>query len=90
MPIEFSRSASRHGISHERVRHAINHCPCPLYQADSRPDDEDLVVFLGPDSRGIPLEVVAIEQASGALLVIHAMRLRRKYAAAYVEVQGCP
>lgn len=89
MSVEFSGSASRHGISRERVQYVIDHCECPLYAAGATADDDDLVVFLGPDHRGIPLEVVAIERASGSLLVIHAMRLRKAYAAAYSEVLRC-
>ena len=89
MAIEFSPSASRHGISHERVRHVIETCACPLYPPDWDPHDEDLVVFLGPDDRGVPLEIVAIDVANGDLLVIHAMRMREKYAAEYARVMSC-
>jgi hypothetical protein len=87
MAIRFHTSASRHGVSHDRSRFVIEHCACPLYSDE--PDEEDLVVFLGPDRRGIPLEVMAIELADGDLLVIHAMRLRRKYLDDYVRVMEC-
>ena len=46
----------------------------PLYS-----DDEDragLVLFLGSDTHGVPLEVAGIEIADDDLLIIHAMRLR--------------
>ena len=89
MAIEFRPSASKHGISHERARHVVENCACPLYPPDPDPGDEDLVVFLGPDNRGVPLEVVAVEQANGDLLVIHVMRLREKYAADYAKVMRC-
>jgi hypothetical protein len=52
-------------------------------------DEEDLVVFLGPDKRGVPLEVIAVELADGDLLVIHAMKLRRKYLDDYAKVMEC-
>ena len=43
-------------------------------------------MFLGPDERGVPLEVMGIELADGDLLVIHAMRLRPKYRDAFERV----
>ena len=43
------------------------------------PDEEDLVLFLGFDANGVPLEVMGIELDDGSLMVIHALRLRRKY-----------
>ncbi len=43
-------------------------------------------MFLGPDQRGIPLEVVAVELVGGDLLVIHAMGMRANYAGLYAEV----
>ena len=89
MAIESRPSASKHGISGERARYVVEHCACPLYPPDPDPGDEDLVVFLGPDARGVPLEAVAVEQANGDLLVIHAMRLRETYAAAYAKVMRC-
>lgn len=89
MAIEFMPPASKHGVSRERARHVVENCACPLYQADPNPGDEDLVVFLGPHSRGVPMEVVAVERANGDLLVIHAMRLREKYAADYAKVMRC-
>jgi len=90
MAITFATSASKHRINSDRARYVIENCACPLYpppNADS--GDEDLVVFLGPDDRGVPLEVVAVELANGDFLVIHAMRLRRKYAADYARVMEC-
>ena len=61
--------------------------PCALWLEGRNKGGADLVVLLGDDWRGVPLEVVAVEQAGGDLLVIHAMRLRAKYAAAYAEVR---
>ncbi len=87
MAIWFSSSASRHGVSHERSRFVVEHCTCPLYPSD--PEDEDLVVFLGPDSHGVALEVVGLELADGDVLVIHAMKLRRKYRDDYARVMEC-
>lgn len=87
MAIRFSESAFRHGISRDRARHVVEHCACPLYPPN--PDDEDLVVFLGPDAGGVPLEVIGVELAGGDLLVIHVMKLRRKYRDDYAKVMEC-
>jgi hypothetical protein len=82
--ILFRRSASKHGIDQARIRRR-----CPLYPPEPTPDDHDLVLFLGPDQSGVPLEVVAVELADGDLLVIHAMRMRPRYADDYVRVMRC-
>jgi hypothetical protein len=87
MAIRFSRSATRHSIAHQRARYVVEHCTCPLYSAG--PDDADLVVFLGPDRDGVPLEVIGLELADEDLLVIHAMKLRPTYRADYERVLRC-
>jgi len=84
MAIGFHHAASRHDISQAQVRHVIRNCAWPLYSPE--PDEEDLVIFLGPDEHGVPLEVVAVELEDEGLLVIHAMKLRRKYALVYKKV----
>lgn len=87
MAVRFMASASRHGIGHDRSAWVVEHCPCPLYPPSSENDDQ--VLFLWPDNRGIPLEVLAIELESGDLLVIHAMRMRAKYRDDYERVMQC-
>ena len=87
MAIRFSRSAARHGIRQDRSRYVVEHCAWPLYSAD--PEREGLVLFLGPDARGVPLEVVGLELADGGLLVIHAMRLRKMHGDDYARVMQC-
>jgi len=90
MAIRFSRSASRHGISHARARYVVEACPCPLYPApDASDPDEDVVLVLWADAGGVPLEVVGLELADGDLLVIHAMKLRNAYFEAYARVLEC-
>jgi hypothetical protein len=83
--IRFHRSASKHGISQARVLHVVQHCLYPLYWPNPESDELDLLLFLGPDQHGVPLEVVAVELAGGDLLVIHAMQMRAKYADGYVR-----
>jgi hypothetical protein len=66
------------------VRHVVEHCATPLYSSD--PDRESLVLFLGPDGRGVPLEIVGVELADGDVLIIHAMRLAEKHRDDYTKV----
>ena len=87
MAIRFSRSAARHGIAPDRARFVVDGCRCPLYSPDA--DEADLIVFLGPDRHGVPLEVIGLELADGDLLVIHAMRLRASYRDDYATVMRC-
>lgn len=87
MPVRFTRSADRHGIHRDRARHVMAQCAIPLYSSD--PDRESLVLFLGPDGQGVPLEVIGVELADGDLLVIHAMRLRATNRDEYERVMRC-
>lgn len=87
MAIRFSRSASRHAIAADRARFVVDNCSCPLFPPGH--GDRDLVVFLGPDARGVPLEVIAVELDDGDLLVIHAMKLRERFRNDYARVMRC-
>ncbi len=84
MVVRFSRSAARHGIRRDRSRYVVEHCPCPLYSSDQ--DQVDVIMFLGPDAHGVPLEVFGLELADGDLLVIHAMKLRERFREEYARV----
>ena len=64
----------------------VETCVCPLYPTGPGVGEGDVVMFLGPDQRGVPLEVVGVETDEGDLLIIHAMRLRAGYAAVYAQV----
>ena len=79
---EIRSSARRHGVSEERMLYVVRTCPMPL----DHPADNDQGMYLGPDQRGVPLEVPAFEDDNGQLVIIHAMRLRPSYRAAYEEV----
>lgn len=79
MAIRIHRAALKRQISEDRIRHVIRQCPEPLYS--DKPGEEDLIIYLGLDPHGVPLEVMALELANGDLLVIHAMKMRRKHAA---------
>ena len=62
MVIIFRDSAWKHRIDRARARFVVEHCVRPLYPAS---EDDDMVLFLGPDANGVPLEVVAVERADG-------------------------
>lgn len=89
LELQWARSASRHRISRERSRYVIENCDLLFDEAPppgSRTLSLDLrVVFLGDDQEGVALEVMAVELDDNALLVIHAMRLRKRYRERYEE-----
>jgi hypothetical protein len=64
------------------VRHVVTICPMPL----DHPDGSGQVICLGPDQRGIPLEVAGFQDDTGHVAVIHAVRLRPSYKWMYEEV----
>jgi hypothetical protein len=76
---EILPSARKHGISDERMRYVVRTCPMPL----DHPAGNGQVIYLGPDQRGVPLEVVAFQDDDGRIAIIHAMRLRPSYKAMY-------
>jgi hypothetical protein len=43
------------------------------------------LLVLGDDQAGVSLEILAIEDARGDLIVIHAMKMRRRYRRQYEE-----
>lgn len=75
-------SARRHGISDERILYVVRTCPRPI----EHPTKEDQILFLGHDRQGVPLEVVAVEDADRRLAVFHAMRMRPGYRKAFEEL----
>lgn len=50
------------------------------------PNGSGLVIYLGPDQRGAPLEVAGFQDDTGYVTVIHAMRLRPSYRWMYEEI----
>jgi hypothetical protein len=88
--IRFTRSARRHRIGHAHVEHVVNHAgmrfPYPP-PASAPPSAATRYLYVGDDDRGRPLEVFALDQADGSLLVIHAMDLRPKYTQRYQEAK---
>jgi hypothetical protein len=70
-------TARKHGIDDDAIRHAVDHA---LTLIDLEPDaDPPKVLAIGPDRAGNLLEVIWLELADDADLVIHAMRLRTAF-----------
>lgn len=90
--IRWARSATRHRISRTRIRHALEHC-LAILEGDPPPEHsaarDPRLVFLGEDSRGVPLEVIGMETNREHLTVIHAMELPSRYRSTYEEVRRC-
>lgn len=87
MRLRFARSAAKHGVSRERIQYVVEHCLCPTYPPDGT--EEEVILFLGMDVHGVPLEVVGIELEGDEVLIIHAMKLRGGYMEAFEKVMQC-
>ena len=75
--MEIHRTARKHGIADDAIRHAVDHA---LTVIDLEPgSDPPKVLAIGPDRAGNLLEVIWLELADDADLVIHAMRLRTAF-----------
>lgn len=90
MGVRFARSATKHRVSKESIRHVIAHCGLAFEEPAPTGDAEVLdrrLVSLGDDATGRALEIIAVEGPGGELIVIHAMALRNKYKAQYEEAK---
>ena len=81
--IRFTRSARKHRVGRARVVYVVEH-PCVVVR-QIRPDEREVVMFLGDDDTGRALEVGAVEVSEDLLLVIHAMDLRDKFRGPYEQ-----
>lgn len=71
--MEIYDSAHRHGVDDGDIEHAIGHA---MVVAE---DEEDRVLYLGPDRAGNLLEIVTVRRDDDTEVVIHAMPMRRIY-----------
>jgi hypothetical protein len=72
--VELHRSAFKHGETEDSIQHALDNA---LVVVDLEPDaDPPRTLAIGPDRAGNLLEVIWLEFADDANLVIRAMRLR--------------
>ena len=76
--MRITRSARRHGISDDAIRHAVNNA-VRLVEVD------DGLFLVGADASGQMLELVARSTEGGELVVFHAMSLRPVNAARYLR-----
>ena len=75
--MQIHRSAKKHGISDEAINHAIaNHAYTAYLDEHETPPR---ILYLGPDRAGNLLEIVSSEMDDGSELVIHAMKMRRRF-----------
>jgi hypothetical protein len=81
--IAFTRSARKHRIAYDDMRHALRHSRHVTSQPALDPNLDDRLLVPGPAIDGTPLDLVVTVQPDGAMLVIHAMRMRRRYRALY-------
>jgi hypothetical protein len=75
--VDIHRSARRHGIGDQDIRHAADH-PLVVVDLDAEADPPKLLV-VGPDRAGNMIEVIILTLADDRLLAVHAMALREKY-----------
>jgi hypothetical protein len=72
--VEIHKSARRHGVVDEDIRHVVEHAVVDL-ELDAEPRR---VLYLGFDRKARPLEVIVLWGSKGEI-AIHAMPIRRKY-----------
>lgn len=74
-PILFRRSVRRHRIGKGRARHVMQSAsPSPIERTG---DLDPQILWVGPDDRGVWLEVIALDLPN-AIVVIHVMPLYRR------------
>jgi hypothetical protein len=81
---EWAPSAAKHGIARARARHVLDTAPTafPVADEDGEPDP-DLLLFLGDDPNGVPLEIMVRLRGHDAVRVFHVMPMRPKYRPLY-------
>lgn len=82
--IGWARSATRHRVPRAQTLFALQHAGV-CFPAGTGRSGRPRLYFFGDDEEERPLEIVAIEQADGALLVIHSMPLRERFEENYTE-----
>jgi hypothetical protein len=84
--IRILSTAYKHGITDGQIHFAISHCGLTFVQPPPRDLTEpDRVLILGDDQAGVPIEILAVQDDSGDLVVMHAMKMRRRYRRQYEE-----
>jgi uncharacterized DUF497 family protein len=86
--VEWSPSATRHGVSCADSAYVIEHAGLCFEEEDRHDEFHPRLFFLGQDHAGTELEVVAIELRDERLRVIHAMAMKRPFGVDYLEAIG--
>ena len=69
------RSALKHGASPADIAHAIS----SAWRRTRVGEDPDKWLYIGVDGSARPMEIVTVAGDDGVEVVIHAMKLRKKY-----------
>ena len=83
--MEFHKAARKHGVEVEDIEHAVRMEVLALEIDDDQPRR---ILHLGPDRANNFLEIVTLEFDDGRSMVIHAMKMRQKYAHLLLEHFG--
>ena len=75
------------GWRDDEAAHVVEHAGLRFRLPPPPGQEDDRLLYLGDDEEGVTLEVMAVELEDGALFVIHAMPLRKKYRAEYEEAK---
>lgn len=75
--MELRRSAFKHDVTPDSIAHAIAHFR--FRDDDMFGTEPPKILILGPDHAGNILEVIAVIDADGILIVFHAMACRTAY-----------
>lgn len=76
MRIEILPTARKHGVADEDIRHALSNAVFDY----PHQGDHEVAMAVGPARNGVTMvEVGYLMAQEGRLVVIHAMRARRKY-----------
>ena len=67
-------SARKHGSADADINHAIE-----FARTVREHEDDDRILYLGPDAAGNMLEVITVREADDSELVIHAMLMQKTY-----------
>ncbi|QCV96191.1 hypothetical protein FEZ30_13810 [Acidipropionibacterium acidipropionici] len=80
LSVTFTHSAGRHGVSEQDAIWAIEHALLakPSFQRSRLPDMPDPSLFVGPDTSGRIIEVMAV-RTDDDLIIFHAMRARPQF-----------
>lgn len=83
---EWAPSAAKHRVSRARARH-VDTAPTafPVADEDGEPDP-NLLLFLGDDPNGVPLEIMVRLLGEDAVRIFHVMPMRPKYQPLYDQM----